>query len=394
MRMHRTATVLPVERALNRVFGAAVVVCLLGVASALASAFWWQASAGLVFLCLGVVLWRQRSGGSRGPVVAVALSVTVLVLGILPALNPWPVLLILITQLVVAFDLGFTVSAAFSLCYASVFAISTTLLYDDIPVAGVVRENIGLLVLLLMTAGLGSLMRTSERSRMDAAAVGVDLSQANEALRHSLSSERDLVLAEERARSARELHDGLGHRLTLVALALEYAQRARDRDPETAWAEIGVAAETNRDALSEMRLWVRALDPPVAEAGVGGAAAFNTIADAFRGTGLDVRVTHRGEQRPLEHDAALFATRFMQEGLTNVLRHATAGRADIEVIQSPHQVRFCIGDDGTGATTAKEGFGRRSLRERAELLGGEVSSGRSSLGGFELIAVVPTSEVT
>ncbi len=68
---------------------------------------------------------------------------------------------------------------------------------------------------------------------------------------------------------------------------------------------------------------------------MAGAAAFEAIADAFRGTGLDVRVAYRGEGPALGHDAALFATRFIQAGLTNVLRHATASRVDIEVNQSP-----------------------------------------------------------
>ncbi|MEI2776220.1 MAG: histidine kinase [Tetrasphaera sp.] len=76
-----------------------------------------------------------------------------------------------------------------------------------------------------------------------------------------MSTERDLVLAQERTRAARELHDGLGHRLTLVAMSFEYAQRMRHRDPEPAWAEIENAAKTNQEALDHMRLWVRAAPP-------------------------------------------------------------------------------------------------------------------------------------
>lgn len=293
----------------------------------------------------------------------------------------------------VGFDQGFAFGAVVSACFGLVFGVSSILLYEA-PLGQVVPENAGVVALLLMTTGLGALMRTSEGARARATALGVDLSEANAALRHSLSLERDLVLAEERARSARELHDGLGYRLTLVSLALEYAQSARGGDPEGAWAEVATASETVRGALAEMRLWVRALSPPLADPGVGGAAAFDAIADAFRGTGLDVSVTHCGEDRAMGREAALFATRFIQEGLTNVLRHASASRVDIDVIQSPHQVRFSISDDGRGAAlaTAEDGFGRRSLSERARLLGGEVSSGRSALGGFELVALLPLTE--
>ena len=75
-----------------------------------------------------------------------------------------------------------------------------------------------------------------------------------------------------------------------------------------------------------------------------------------------------------------------------MLRHADASRVDIDVIQSPHQVQFSIGDDGAGAALSAEGFGRRSLRERAEILGGVMAAGTSALGGFELSAVIPLSQ--
>ena len=392
MRKRSTTAVQPIERGLILAFSLAVLITAVSIASAAFAGSGWQAVAGLVLLAIAVALFIARYRGTQKMVSSLGLAVTVLLIGILPDLTSTIIFLLLVTQVIIAFDVGLAVAAGIIFIYAVVFtstALSTPGFPSEVPVLNVVRENALTALLLLLAAGVGALIRTVERSRSEAATVGVELEVANAALRTSLLLERDLVLAEERARSARQLHDGLGHRLTLVAMSLEYAQQAHVRDPEKAWAEVGTASATTREALSEMRLWVRALDPPVADEGVAGAAAFDAIADAFRGTGLDVRVTYRGEGPALGRDAALFATRFIQEGLTNVLRHAVASRVDIEVIQSPQQVRFTIGDDGSGPSSPTEGFGRRSLRERAETLGGTVSSRRSALGGFELSAVLP-----
>lgn len=386
-----TAIDRPIERGLNIAFGTAVLVAAASIILDFVAGAGWQAIAGLLLLGLAVGLYLARSRVIHTAGVAVGLAATVLVVAVLPALSSTTVLLVLVTLVVLAFDVGFAVAAMMSIAYVLAFGVSAILVFD-VPLRGVVIENSLVALLLLLASGMGALMRTAEKSRAQAAAVGADLAQANVALRRSLLMERDLVLAEERARSARELHDGLGHRLTLVALSLEYAQQTRERHPDKAWAEVESAAETTRGALAEMRLWVRALDPPTPQPGVAGAAAFDAIADAFRGTGLDVRVAYRGEGAALGHDAALFATRFIQEGLTNVLKHANANEVSIEIIQSPHQVRFTIGDDGTGASSPAEGFGRRSLRERADLLGGTMTWGRSALGGFELAAVVPLTE--
>ena len=391
MRKRPTITAHPIERGLILAFGLAALITAASIISAALAGSGWQAVAGFVLLGVAVALFIARCRGTRTVTLLVGFALSVLLIGILPDMSSTIIFLILVTQVIIAFDVGLTVAAVMSIVYAVVFS-ATALFPLGVPLLNVLRENGLTALLLLLAAGVGALIRTAERSRSEAAELGAELTLANAGLRNSLLLERDLVLAEERARSARQLHDGLGHRLTLVALSLEYAQQAHTQNSAKAWAEVETASATTRDALSEMRLWVRALDPPVADEGVAGAAAFNAIADAFRGTGLDVRVDYRGEGPALNRDAALFATRFIQEGLTNVLRHAEATRVDIEVIQSPQQVRFVIGDNGIGSASPAEGFGRRSLRERAETLCGTVSFRRSALGGFELAAVLPLSE--
>ena len=210
-------------------------------------------------------------------------------------------------------------------------------------------------------------------------------------LRAATDVEKELMLADERARSARELHDGLGHRLTLIGMSLEYAERIRARDPEAAYAEVGQAREQASDAMAYMRRWVRALNPP-REANLSGIAAFEAIADSFRGTGLEVVVRQRGIERPLGHAGSLFAYRLVQEGLTNVLRHSTADRVEITVNWHNRGVEIEVGDNGaqrgTRLTETEPGFGLRSLAERAEELGGSFSA-RTGERGVVLTGTLP-----
>lgn len=105
-----------------------------------------------------------------------------------------------------------------------------------------------------------------------------------------------------------------------------------------------------------------------------------------------MRVNHEGSQESLPGPIAVFATRLIQEGLTNVMRHAGASEIDIDIVQSPQQVRIALRDNGIGADAPHEGFGLRSLRERAESLGGSLISGPTTLGGWEVATVLPITE--
>ncbi len=252
-----------------------------------------------------------------------------------------------------------------------------------------VVQSVALFLLLVTAGAFGATARSAEQARALAARQGAELAVTNAKLTASIATERELVLAQERARSARDLHDGLGHRLTLVSMSLEFARRTKDTDPDRAWAEVEVADATNQDALDVMRRWVRALNPPRPLAGLGGAEAFDVIAEAFRGTGFDVSVEHRGDTAPLPDEVSLYTTRFVQEGLTNVLRHSDAQTVRIDVVQSPAQVRIAVRDDGDPGASVPEGFGLRSLRERAEELGGSLRFGPMTGAGWETAVVLP-----
>lgn len=232
------------------------------------------------------------------------------------------------------------------------------------------------------------------------------LAAANDELRRRLGSEQDLVLAQERERTSRELHDGLGHRLTAIGLSLEFVERAQDRDPERARDELRRARATVGESLDSMRRLVRAMHP-LELGSARGVDAFAAIADAFRSTGLDISVTIEesdaidadGGRRELSHEHSLLLVRFVQEGLTNVVRHADADAVHLGVRSEGDRVEAWIEDRrATDAGTEPpapvvDGFGLRSLRGRAETLGGTLDARPTAIGFVVRISLPLTEKV-
>ncbi|MDO5504414.1 MAG: histidine kinase [Actinomycetia bacterium] len=256
----------------------------------------------------------------------------------------------------------------------------------------VLREAVALGLVLYAVVWIAGSVADSYQAQRDRDEALAELERTHTALAASVETEKDLVLAQERTRAAGELHDGLGHRLTAIRLGLDYADRVFDDDPVAARAEVRTARDATLEALQEMRVWVRALSPGT-HPEVGDAAAFEAIADTFRGTGLVVRVVTEGIDGLLSPEESLFAHRLIQEGLTNAVRHGRATEVDILVQRDVAELRISLRDNGSGADAVDEGFGLRSLRDRAAGLGGSVDAG-SVDSGFALEAVLPRRVLT
>lgn len=262
-------------------------------------------------------------------------------------------------------------------------------------------NTLPVLVLLLIGVVLGAALaayeqgrRSDERTIAERDHALSRLETAMERLRRSAQTEKELMLADERARSARDLHDGLGHRLTLISMSLDYARRMRSRDETAAWAEVDTAAQTSADALTEMPTWVRALSP-VRDRAATGTAAIDAIADSFRGTGLDVTLQRSGPEPELGEEAALLLYRAVQEGLTNALRHGRARHVQMRVETTAEEVHLTLRNDLDDAARARTpagplnpGFGLRGLAERAETLGGSAGACRDG-DEVQLTVTVP-----
>ena len=214
-----------------------------------------------------------------------------------------------------------------------------------------------------------------------------DLETANAQLRAHAAQTEDLATTRERNRLAREIHDGLGHYLTVVKTQLDAAAALLPANPERARDSVVKAAHLTAEALDDVRRSVGSLRTDTARPPLPEALRLLT-----QEAGLPVTVRLEGTTRPLppgiEH--ALF--RSAQEGLTNIRKHAAASAAEIVLdFISPGRVTLSVTDNGRGANgnSSTAGFGLIGIRERIEVLGGHVVSGNRPAGGFALTIEVP-----
>ena len=207
-----------------------------------------------------------------------------------------------------------------------------------------------------------------------------------------------VAVAEERVRIARELHDIVAHAVSVMVLQTG-AVRHRLRDATADDAEaLRRVEETGRTALVEMRRLVSAMRQPDEQpelAPTPGLARLEALLDEARGAGLAVDLHVDGEPYPLPEGIDLSAYRIVQEGLTNALKHARAGQADVHIGYTPGELRIDVRDDGVGSTGGDGlGHGLVGVRERVALYGGEMRAENAADGGFALRTRLPLNGTT
>jgi two-component system sensor histidine kinase UhpB len=202
------------------------------------------------------------------------------------------------------------------------------------------------------------------------------------------SAARALAAQEgERQRIARELHDEIGQTLTAVLLGLK---RAADTAPAPLRAELATVTETVRASLDEVRQVARRLRPGLLD-DLGLVSAIDALAaDVAEASGVPVTVEVDPGLPGLGADVELVVYRIAQESLTNVARHAGAQAADLSLRRQGAAVVLRVTDDGCGIGDGLEGAGIRGMRERALLVGAELSVGPLPNGGTEVMLRVPT----
>jgi signal transduction histidine kinase len=213
----------------------------------------------------------------------------------------------------------------------------------------------------------------------------------------ALAAEREerarVAVAAERGRIARELHDVVAHAISVIAVQADAAGRLLQHDPPRAGEPLQAIQTTARGALGEMRQLVGLLRLNEGEAPLTpqpGLANLDQLAAEARGTGLPVTVDVRGRVRALPVTVDLAAYRIVQEGLTNVRKHAGAAAARVSIRYEPDRLAVEISDDGRGAGAASGGgHGLIGVRERVVLLGGDLHTGPAAGGGFVLRARLP-----
>jgi signal transduction histidine kinase len=231
----------------------------------------------------------------------------------------------------------------------------------------------------------------AEAARAESQRLLDELQAAHRTLQEYVAQAGKLAIAEERNRLAREMHDTLGHRLTVVAVQLQVAERLVSVDLDRATQMIGTVREQVREALGELRQTVATMRAAL-EVDLPLPVAVQQLASSFeQATGILVHTDFAGDLTtlPPPHRHALY--RGAQEGLTNIQRHARASEAWVGIWDEGAGIRLLVEDNGVGMPRGDIplGFGLRGLRERADQLGGIVEFGPGDTTGSRLSLYVP-----
>jgi two-component system sensor histidine kinase DesK len=228
-------------------------------------------------------------------------------------------------------------------------------------------------------------------------------SELVDTLRETRAELARMAVAAERLRIARDLHDLLGHSLSLITLKAELAGRVIGADPDRAAMEIADLETVARRSLGEVRAAVTSFRQPSLAAEI--AAARQMLSAA----GMDCRVdAPTSIELPPDTDALLAWT--VREGTTNVVRHSGARTATITITATADEATADIADDGVGSAwqagsgsgepaaagpgIGEHGSGLTGLTERARLAGAEISAGEGPRGkGFRLMVRVPLARL-
>ena len=212
-----------------------------------------------------------------------------------------------------------------------------------------------------------------------------------------LEEERDSAareaVAEERARIARELHDVVAHSVSVMTVQAGGVRRLLTPDQTREREALAAIEETGRRALTEMRRMVSVMRSDHEAAALEpqpGIAMLARLVEEVREAGLAVTLDLDGELTPLPPGVDLSVYRIVQEGLTNVLKHAGPAHAWVSVQVGESAVELVVEDDGSGAGRANGGgHGLIGMRERVAVYGGDLETGPREGGGFRIRARLP-----
>ncbi|GAA1119512.1 sensor histidine kinase [Nocardiopsis composta] len=214
------------------------------------------------------------------------------------------------------------------------------------------------------------------------------------------------VLAEERSRIARELHDVVAHHVSVMTVQATAGRRVIARSPERAEQTLAEIERTGRETLAEMRRIVGVLrmsepdrDDGAARSPQPGVADIEALLVHLRDAGVEADLRVSGSVRDLPPVQSLTVYRVVQESLTNVLKHAGPGaRARVGLAYRPGEIAVEVTDDGAGHRPATDrqagdadapGHGILGMRERTAMFGGELDTGPLPDGGFRVSARIP-----
>jgi signal transduction histidine kinase len=231
----------------------------------------------------------------------------------------------------------------------------------------------------------------ADAARRESQELLAELQEAHRQLQEYALHTEEMAVIQERNRLAREMHDTLGHRLTVAAVQLEGAQRLCSANPGHAQDMVGTVREEVREALAELRGAVATLRAPI-EADLQLRSSLRRLVAHFEeATGLAVHQVLPEEMPDLPGTHRLALYRAAQEALTNIQKHAGATQVWFMLSTQDDAMTLLVGDDGQGVSLSGEqsGFGLRGMRERAAQLGGELHLEPRRGGGTQISFRIP-----
>lgn len=227
-----------------------------------------------------------------------------------------------------------------------------------------------------------------------------ELEQAHTQLQAYVSEVEELTIVRERTRVAREIHDTLGHYLSILNIQLETISKLQQRDPGRAMIEVEEARRVAAQSMQEVRNAIAALRP-ASMADVNLTEALTRLSKEFERNAHDTELTLDLETQlpPLSPDIQVTLYRVTQESLTNVRKHAHATKVLVRLRYEENVLELVVRDNGNGLAAntmpnqQSSGFGLIGLRERIDLLGGTVTYGPVEPHGFRVMVRVPVPQV-
>lgn len=233
------------------------------------------------------------------------------------------------------------------------------------------------------------------RSRRESVEALIDREQR---AAHERELEAHRRIDEERVRMARDVHDVVAHSIATINTQASVGVHLGRRDPERALEALDAIKLVSNRALYDLRHALGTLRDPAEDGSMHPTPSMQGVPELVeqaRATGLPVELRMQGAQTEIPAALQVAIYRIIQEGLTNVMRHAGGARATVEVAVAGGEVAVEVGNDGSGAPTPGSEVGTRSglagMSERASALGGSLDAGAQPGGGFRVRAVMPVA---
>ncbi|MFF4694583.1 sensor histidine kinase [Streptomyces chattanoogensis] len=271
-----------------------------------------------------------------------------------------------------------------------VLTVLTSLVSSLVTTGHIDAPLLSLVTVLAVSVLVGALLRGRQVARTELV--------AQEELTAEERARRTLL--EERQRIARELHDVVAHHMSVISIQAQVAPHLADNPSDELKDNLTGIRQNAVDALTELRrvLGVLRSEDPAPESARHAPqptlAHLGDLVANVRATGLSVTTRTTGDARPLPPGLELSAFRIVQEALSNAMRHAPGARVRVDIGHHPAGLTVRITNtapDGPAPPSPGTGHGLLGMRERTTMLGGDLATGPTPDGGYEVTAVLPTT---